>query len=118
MRNNSGGMPYYVYENLIRPFLDESVTYDQVAGIKKKYEDNLKESVLEALRSIISEKKQHVVSVEVIEAPEGFDENEWIFYRITRKIEPRNPYNFHGDIYVLINGGSFSATDNYANEYL
>jgi hypothetical protein len=116
VRNNLGGIPYYFYENLIRPFLDESVTYDQVAGIKKKYKDNLKESVLEALRSTVSDKKQHVVSVEEIEAPEGFDENEWIFYRITRKIEPRNRYNFHGDIYVLINGGSFSATDNYANE--
>jgi C-terminal processing protease CtpA/Prc len=40
VRNNGGGLPYYVYENLVRPFLDGSVTYDQVAGIRRKYRDN------------------------------------------------------------------------------
>ena len=116
VRNNGGGSPYYVYENLVRPFLDESVTYDQVAGIRKKYRDNLKKSLLRELRKFISTKKEHVVSTEEIAAPEGFDANDWVFYRLTRRIEPRNRYNFDGSIYVLTNGASFSAVDNYANE--
>ncbi len=114
VRNNSGGSPYYFYENLIRPFLDESVTYEQVAGIKRKYNDDIKKSVLKTLRKWVSGKKEHVVSTEEIDAPEGFDNNDWVFYRLTRRIEPRNRYNFDGSLYVLINGGSFSAADDYA----
>jgi hypothetical protein len=116
VRNNGGGDPYYVYENLVRPFLDESVTYEQIAGIRRKYRDNLKRSVLKTLRKFVSTKKEHVVSTEEIEAPEGFDANDWVFYRITRRIEPRNRYNFDGSVYVLTNENSFSAVDNYANE--
>jgi len=115
VRNNSGGIPYYFYENLIRPFLDESVIYDQVAGIRRKYRDDLKRSDLKALRKGISRKKVNVVSTEEIDPPEGFDPNDWVFYRITRRLEPRNRYNFDGSLYVLINWGSFSATDDYAN---
>ena len=115
VRNNSGGIPYYFYENLIRPFLDESVTYDQVAGIRRKYRDDLKKSDLKALRKYVSGKKVNVVSTEEINPPEGFDPNDWFFYRITRRIEPRNQYNFDGSLYVLINWGSFSASDDYAN---
>jgi C-terminal processing protease CtpA/Prc len=36
-------------------------------------------------------------------------------YEITRKIGPRKPYKFDGDIYVLTNGNTFSAADDYAN---
>jgi hypothetical protein len=115
VRSNGGGLPCYFYENLIRPFLDESVTYDQVAGIRRKYRDNLKKSVLKTLRRDCSLKKQHVVSIEEIDAPEGFDANDWIFYRVTRRIEPRNRYNFDGSVYVLIDRPAFSAADDYAN---
>jgi protein-S-isoprenylcysteine O-methyltransferase Ste14/C-terminal processing protease CtpA/Prc len=114
IRNNWGGSAYYVYENLIRPFLDEPVTYNQVAGIRRKYRDNLRPSVLKTLR-MCSRKQEHVVNTEEIDAPEGFDSREWIFYRLTRRIEPHNRYNFNGDIYVLIDGNTFSAADDYAN---
>jgi len=115
VRNNGGGLPCYFYENLIRPFLDESVTYDQVAGIRRKYRDNLRKSVLKTLRKDCSLKKQHVVCTEEIDAPEGFDTNDWVFYRLTRRIKPRNRYNFDGSVYVLIDRPAFSAADDYAN---
>jgi len=115
VRNNGGGIPHYFYENLVRPFLDESVTYDQVAGIRRKYRDNLKKSVLKTFRKWVSRKKEHVVSIEEIEAPEGFDTNDWVFYRIRRRIEPRNRYNFDGNVYILIDRPTFSAADDYAN---
>jgi hypothetical protein len=115
VRNNGGGIPYYFYENLVRPFLDESVTYDQVAGMRRKYRDNLKKSVLKTFRKFVSGKKEHVVSTEEIDAPEGFDSNDWVFYRLTRRIEPRNRYNFDGSVYVLIDRPTFSAADDYAN---
>jgi C-terminal processing protease CtpA/Prc len=115
VRDNWGGLPYYGYENLIRPFLKEPVTYKETAGIRRKYLDSMKPSVLRTLRRRCSTKKEYVVSVEEIESPEGFDSNEWIFYEITRSLGPHNPYQFNGDIYVLTNGNTFSAADDYAN---
>jgi hypothetical protein len=114
VRDNAGGMPHYFYRNLIQPFLDEPVTYDQVAGIRRKYRDNLKPSVLKTLR-MCSRKKEHVINTEEIQAPEGFDSKDWVFYRLTRTIEPRNRYSFDGNLYVLVNGGTFSAADDFAN---
>ena len=115
VRNNSGGSPYYFYENLVRPFLDESVTYDQVAGIRRKYRDHIKKAVLKTCRKWVSGKKEHVVSTEEIDPPEGFDANDWVFYRLTRRIEPRNRYNLDGSVYILVDGRTFSAADDYAN---
>jgi len=115
VRNNPGGVPYYVYENLIRPFLNESVTYDEVSGFRRKYRDSLTKSELRTLRQWTSGRRENVVNMEEIDAPEGFDVNDWIFYRTTRRIEPRNRYNFNGNVYVLINRSTFSAADMYAN---
>jgi len=115
IRNNWGGSPYYVYENLVRPFLDEPVTYDQVAGIRRKYRDDLKPSVLKTVRRWCSREQEHVVSTEEIDAPEGFDGEEWVFYRLTRRIEPGDQYDFDGSLYVLTNETTFSAADDYVN---
>ena len=115
VRNNMGGIPYYFYENLVRPFLDESVTYDEVTGVRRKYRDNLTKSALKTLRKVVSTKKEHVVNTEEIDAPEGFDTRDWVFYRITRRIEPHNRYNFDGSVYVLIDRPTFSAADKYVN---
>jgi hypothetical protein len=115
VRNNPGGAPYYVYENLIRPFLNESVTYDEVSGLRRRYRDSLTKSELKTLRSHVSGKKENVVNMEEIDEPEGFDPNEFVFYRITRRIEPGNQYNFNGSVYVMINKRTFSAADIYAN---
>jgi uncharacterized protein YeaO (DUF488 family) len=115
IRDNWGGLPYYGYENLIRPFLGEPVTYQETAGIRRKYLDSMKSSVLRTLRKRCSTKKEYVVNVEEIESPEGFDGDEWIFYEITRKIGPGKPYKFNGDIFVMTNGNTFSAADDYAN---
>jgi len=114
VRNNGGGAPYYVYETLIRPFLNESVTYDEVSGLRRKYRDSLTKSELKTLRCSVSWEEENVVNVEEIDAPEGFDPKEFVFYRITRRIEPRNQYNFNGNVYVLINGLTFSGGDIYA----
>lgn len=115
IRSNPGGVPKYGYDNLMIPFLDEPVTYSEIAGIRRKYRDSLKKSVLKTLRTLCSTKKEHVVNVEEIDAPEGFDPNDWVFYELTRRIEPRHRYNFSGDVYVLTNGGTFSAADDFAN---
>ena len=114
-RNNGGGFPQYGYDVLISPFLDEPVTYSQVVGVKTKYLADTGKSVLQFLRKEVSAQKAHVIRVTETEPPDGFDPNQWTFYELTRKIEPRNRYDFKGDLYILINGGCFSAADDYIN---
>jgi hypothetical protein len=115
IRNNGGGLPQYGYDVLISPFLDEPATYSQVVGLKKKYLADTNKSVLQFLRKDVSTQKAHVIRVIETRPPEGFDPNQWTFYELTRKIEPRNRYDFKGDIYILVNGGCFSAADDYVN---
>ncbi len=57
VRNNQGGIPYYFYENLIRPFLDDSVTYDEVGGLRRKYRDNLTKSALKTKKGRLREER-------------------------------------------------------------
>ncbi|MFC1634487.1 S41 family peptidase [Planctomycetota bacterium] len=115
IRNNGGGLPQYGYDALISPFLDEPVTYSQVVGVKTKYLTDTDKSVLQFLREEVSTQKAHVICVTEIKPPEEFDPNQWTFYEVTRKIEPRNRYNFKGDLYFLINGGCYSAADDILN---
>jgi len=115
IRNNGGGLPQYGYDALISPFLDEPVTYSQVVGVKTKYLTDTDKSILKFLREEVSTPKAHVIRVKETEPPEGFDPNLWTFYEVTRKIEPRNRYNFKGDLYFLINGGCYSAADDILN---
>jgi C-terminal processing protease CtpA/Prc len=112
IRDNGGGTPEYVYESLLCPFLDGPVTFRQVAGLRKKYLQDTKQSVLQDL------KKQYalyVIETRELKPPNGFAENDWVFYEITRQIRPSQRYSFQGKIYVLINGGCWSAADDYAD---
>ena len=112
IRNNGGGMPEYVYETLLCPFLVQPLTFKQVAGVRKKYLQETKRSALEDLKKLTA---LYVVETRETKAPPSFAENDWVFYEITRQIRPSERYNFHGRIYILINGGSWSAADDYAD---
>lgn len=115
MRNNGGGLPQYGCDALVSPFLDKPAMYSQVVGVKTKYLTDTDKSVLEFLRDEVSTPKGYVIRITEIQPPEGFDPNQWTFYEVTRKIEPRNRYNFKGELYFLINGGCYSAADDILN---
>jgi len=114
-RNNGGGLSQYGYDVLISPFLDDPATYSHVVGVKKKFLADTDKSVLQFLRKEVSTQKAHVIRITETEPPEGFDPNQWIFYEVTRQIEPRNRYNFKGDLYILMNEGCYSSADDYLN---
>jgi hypothetical protein len=114
-RNNWGGLPQVGYNTLISPFLDEPVMYRQVVGVKTEFLTDTHKSLLKCLRRHASSKEVHVIRVKEIQPPEEFDPNQWTFYEVTRKIEPRNRYNFKGDLYFLMNRGCFSAADDILN---
>ena len=114
IRNNGGGATEYFYNNLICPFLDTSVTYKQITGIKKKFLSDTKSSYRGYLRKHVSTPLQGVIDIKETKPPEEFNPDEWIFYEITRKTEPRYRYNFKGKIYILTEN-CFSAADDYVN---
>jgi len=113
VRNNSGGDPQYFYDNLIRPFLEQPVTYEHTVGLKRRFLKDTKPSVLRQLHKMMVPK--YVTDTRQVTPPEGFDSEKWIFYEITRRLEPSKRYNFSGEMYILINGGCFSACDDYPN---
>jgi C-terminal processing protease CtpA/Prc len=111
VRNNGGGLPEYAYDNLIRPFLDEPVTYRHEVGLKRRFLSDTSPAVLRQLRKPIV--PRYVIDMKEVTPPAGFDEKEWVFYEVTRRLEPSKRFAFTGEMYVLINGGCFSACDDY-----
>jgi len=112
VRNNGGGDPAYFYDNLIRPFLDLPVTYRSTVGLKRRFLEDTKPSVLHQLRKVGV--LDYEKDIKEVIPHEDFDDKEWIFYEITRRLEPSKRFPFKGDMYVLINGGCYSACDDYA----
>jgi len=107
LRHNGGGSPIYTYDVLLRPFLDEPLVYQQISGVKRKVSTDL-----HIVRGSCS---QYAWETAVDEVPpfEGFDPNQWCFHQISREVKPSQRYAFEGDLYVLMDQGSGSATETY-----
>ncbi len=114
VRQNGGGIHYYAFDNLIAPFLDRSASYSEVAGIKRRFLQDHAASFLESLRggvSIFAHERQ----IEEIRPPEPWNPADWVFYRIDRRVDPKDRYPFSGRLFILMDGGTGSAADEYAN---
>jgi C-terminal processing protease CtpA/Prc len=107
LRHNRGGDARYTYDILIRPFLDEPLVYKQISGVKSKILTDLL-----VVRGTCSFEAWET-AVEGVPPPEGFDPNVWQFFEIHREVKPSDRYAFDGDIYVLMDRRSGSATETY-----
>ena len=110
IRNNPGGDPAYFDHNLIRPLIREPIRYRQIAGVRRKFVAETKQSYLDS--------KRHgawIITTEETQPPEEFSTDEWIFYEITREFGPSGSYDLNGHVYVLINDGVGSAAADYAD---
>ena len=114
VRDNGGGLHYYAFDNLIAPFLDRAATYAEVGGIRRPFLDRHEPAFLERLRRGVSI-FAHETKVEEVKPPEGGDPKRWVFYKIERRVEPRQRYSFSGRLFILMNGGTGSAADEYVN---
>ncbi len=114
VRNNRGGLPYFC-DNLIQPFLDRPITYKYFTGVRKKFLETKPKWYQDFLRSAVIFNHSDIIAKEV-KPPSEFDSNEWIFYQVSHELQPSNRYHdFNGEIFVLINGMTGSAADDYAN---
>jgi len=107
LRHNLGGSPNYAYENLIRPFLNEPLVYKLLSGIKRKI---LTEELFVVRCSLFHGWE---TAIDEVPPPEGFDPNQWFFHESHRKVKPSDRYAFDGDMYVLMDQRSASATEAY-----
>jgi len=114
VRGNGGGSTFYVYETLIQPFLREPAVYKQTTGIRKKFLADKGSAYVERLRGGVSTWAWET-KIEETSPPEGFDANEWVFYKITRSVKPSQRYCFDGRIYILTDRGTGSSTETYAD---
>jgi hypothetical protein len=95
------------YDTLIRPFLDESLVYKQISGVKRKILTDLL-----VVRGTVSFEAWET-AVDEVPPPEGFDPNVWIFQEISRDVKPSERYAFDADVVILMDQKSGSATETY-----
>ncbi len=112
IRNNGGGTTEYVYENLVRPFLKAPLRFQRVFGLKRKYLEDTKPPVL---RTLEQDRARFVIATREVNPPPGFAAADWVFREAVTELKPSRPYRFDGRIFVLVNSGSFSAADDYAD---
>lgn len=114
IRGNPGGCTEYFYENLMKPFLSQSVSYKQLVGMKKRFlEDYGRQFVLRKRLGVSKEANE--ILVEETSPPGGFEDKHWVFYEITRKLDPKNRYSFNGEVFILVDNQTGSAADDFAN---
>jgi hypothetical protein len=116
IRDNGGGDPVYWMDNLIAPLIKSPFIYEETALLRRPFLDARQDQVkiyLEQRLDIISE-KNHVVSVQEISYLAGFNQDDWRFFKVVRKIEPKNSLPFNGQIYLMVNQGCFSAAEDFA----
>jgi hypothetical protein len=113
IRNNRGGLAYF-HDNFIQPFLEKPVIYKGLSGVTKKYSRDTSQEYKNFLKWPVVLNRTGFANTEV-KAPAGFESSEWTFYEVTQEIQPANRYPFYGDIFILIDGMTASAADNYAH---
>jgi hypothetical protein len=117
VRGNAGGEPSYWMDLLVQPLLKQPAGYQDVAAVRKGFFQRLgfrydlyrrafKDDLLDA--SVF-----HIRSVEPIQF-RGLDAGEWNVYQITRELAPQDTLPFDGQVYVLVDNDSASATDGFA----
>lgn len=116
IRGNGGGSPVYFMDNLIAPLLKKPVVYEQIGALRRKFteimQDQLK--VYQDLRGDMISEAYHCVKWEELPEAPGLDAADWRFFKVTRRIEPKNGFPFDGRVYLLTNPWAFSASDDFA----
>jgi len=110
LRHNRGGSTFYTDDNLIRPFLNEPLAYKLISGVKRKF---LEDDLFFVRSGCGFPLGAWETAINEVPPPEGFDPNRWIFYEINREVHPLKRYVFDGDVYVLMDQRSASATETY-----
>ncbi len=120
LRNNLGGAPAYWQKAFVERFIQEPIIHKQYTIVKKNIYDNLKFK-----RKLFGYKYKNELEFgkmgkidfakwENNTLPFYLDDKNYYCLQSTKKYEPRNPYDFTGEVFLLIDHDSFSATEDFA----
>jgi C-terminal processing protease CtpA/Prc len=123
IRGNGGGDPAYWQDLIVAPLIKKSVEYTQTAVVKKNFFKIWGKTVQQYLDtqyidtqtpSFINKKNNvHLQEVDEVKNFPGYDDS-WITFNIPHKISPEGMLPFDGKIYLLVDGGTFSASEDFA----
>ncbi|KAI7253024.1 hypothetical protein KC345_g11423, partial [Hortaea werneckii] len=116
LRRNGGGDDDYWADNLVKPLLKAPVDYEQSARVKKSFGERFGlrfRLYKQFVNSTLTNKDRYNVTEVNKLPPAGANEAEWDTYMVTKHWQPEDSFPFDGKLYVLIDGDSFSAADNF-----
>lgn len=113
LRGNNGGVQKYGYDLFISPFLDKDEEIDFTIGFTENFINNTSQKEIDFYKLWKNGFLNGKVGAISIDKPQEYEDSPFKFYKSTKKIEAKNTYPFNGKIIVLIDGGVFSATEDY-----
>lgn len=110
IRDNGGGVDEYWKQNLIAPLINEQISVDSYFFVRGDYSKKFYGS-----RDIklfpVSELDEKLVA----SFPEGIQEDFHYYGIHTETVEPINPVDFKGDIYLITNRSVRGSAEKYSN---
>jgi hypothetical protein len=116
LRRNGGGDDDYWADNLLKPLLKAPVDYEQSASVKKSFGERFGlrfRLYKQFVSSTLTNKDRYDVTEVKKEQLPGVDSADWDTYTVTKYWQPEDSFLFDGKVYVLADGDSFSAADNF-----
>jgi len=107
VRGNDGGLDKYGYDILIKPFLKKASSIDNIVAVKQKFIEKYSSNLIK-MNSLVKTSE-----VSSITNPDTLKYKDFSFFKVHKTLKPENTYPFNGKLYILIDNGVFSATEDY-----
>jgi hypothetical protein len=115
IRGNNGGDPAYWMDYLVAPLIKKPVKYTQTAAVKNDFIqrwDSELQNYLGGKQGLLSD-RLHFSMVKEVLASSDFDKS-WRVFDVTREIQPKDSLPFSGEVFLLTDEKSFSASEDFA----
>lgn len=123
LRGNGGGSPEFLLDSVVAPLIKKPIVYTQTAAVKKSFFKLWGRTVQQYLDTqyidtptvsfINKNNNPHLQEVTEVKNLHGYDDS-WVTFKVTHMISPKDTLPFSGKVYLLVDGGSFSASEDFA----
>lgn len=109
IRGNTGGSDYYWQENVISPLAKKSITVSNYLFIRGDYGNPFYRARGIKLKPI-SDLDENVLK----KMPEEIKRDFHKFWKVNKTIKPKDPIDFKGKIYLLVDSRVYSSSESFA----
>ena len=109
IRNNGGGNDYYWKRNVIEPLARETISVDNYIFTRGDYS-----KIFYKARGIRLKNIENLDKKLIAKMPDEIDKFD-NYYISNISIKPKDPINFKGKIYLLVNNGVYSSSEGFAS---